>query len=260
MSPQVWDAADYAANARFVSDLGQVVLDLLAPRAGERVLDIGCGDGALTARVVDAGASVVGIDLSPSLLAAARDRGIDVRTMDAQALTFEEEFDAVFSNAVLHWMPRIDAVLDGVFRALRPGGRFVGEFGGHGCVAAVCTAVRAVAARRGVQVRLPWYFPTPDEFRERLAARRFGIVSVQLVPRPTLLPSGMEAWLRTFAGPVFEQLPETEREPALSEAVELLRGALCDTHGNWTADYTRLRFQAERPPPNRNGRQGHVIS
>jgi hypothetical protein len=114
-------------------------------------------------------------------------------------------------------------------------------------VAAVCTAVRAVAARRGVRVLMPWYFPTVDEFRERLVARHFEIVSVQLVPRPTTLPSGMQAWLRTFAGPVFEQLPEMEREPALTETVELLRGALCDTHGNWTADYTRLRFQAARP-------------
>ena len=247
MTPQVWDAADYAANARFVSDLGQVVLDLLAPTVGEQLLDLGCGDGALTARLVEAGTSVVGVDLSPSLLAAARSRGIDARLMDAERLTFDNEFDAVFSNAVPHWMPRIDAVLDGVFRALRPGGRFVGEFGGHGCVAAVTTAVRAVAARRGVQVTVPWYFPTAEEFRERLAARGFGIVSVQLVPRPTILPSGMQAWLRTFAGPVFDQLPETEREPALTEAVELLRGALCDTRGNWTADYTRLRFWAERP-------------
>ena len=247
MTPQVWDAADYAANARFVSDLGQVVLDLLAPRAGEHLLDLGCGDGALTARLAEAGASVVGVDLSTSLLAAARARGIDARPMDAEQLTFDQEFDAVFSNAVLHWVPRIDAVLKGVFRALRPGGRFVGEFGGHGCVAAVCTALRAVAAGRGVQVGIPWYFPTADEFRERLVARNFRVVSVQLVPRPTILPSGMQAWLRTFAAPIFEQLPETDREPALAEVVELLRGALCDTQGNWTADYTRLRFQAERP-------------
>jgi hypothetical protein len=134
-----------------------------------------------------------------------------------------------------------------VFRALRPGGRFVGEFGGHGCVAAVCTAVRAVTARRGVHVELPWYFPTAMEFRERLVARSFDITSVQLVPRPTRLPSGMRAWLGTFAGSVFEQLPEIDREPALTEAVDLLRGALCDTQGNWTADYTRLRFHAVRP-------------
>jgi trans-aconitate methyltransferase len=247
MTQQVWDAADYAANARFVSDLGQVVLDLLAPRAGEHLLDLGCGDGALTARLAERGASVVGVDLSTSLLAAARARGIDARLMDAQQLTFDEEFDAVFSNAALHWMPRIDAVLEGVFRALRPGGRFVGEFGGHGCMAAVCTALRAVAARRRVQVEIPWYFPTAEEFRDRLVSRAFRIVSVQLVPRPTILPSGMEAWLRTFGGPVFDQLPEMEREPALTEVVELLRGALCDTHGTWTADYTRLRFQAERP-------------
>src|SRR4029079_1647283 len=107
MTPQVWDAADYAANARFVSDLGQVVLDLLAPRPGEHILDLGCGDGALTARLVDAGATVIGVDLPPSLLDAARARGLDARSMDIQSLTFDDDFDAVFTNAVLHWVPKI---------------------------------------------------------------------------------------------------------------------------------------------------------
>ena len=107
--------------------------------------------------------------------------------------------------------------------------------------------VAAPMLQRGVEVNLPWHYQTVDEFSDELSAQGFRIVSVELVPRPTLLPSGMKAWLRTFAGPAFEQLPETEREPALAEAVELLRGALCDTRGNWTADYTRLRFWAERP-------------
>lgn len=247
MAPQVWTADDYAANARFVSDLGQPVLDLLATRAGDRILDLGCGDGALTERLVHAGAEVVGVDLSPSLLAAARARGLDARHMDIQHLAFDQEFDAVFSNAVLHWTTRIDDAVAGAFRALKPGGRFVGEFGGHGCVAAVCTALRAVCWHRGVHVTLPWYYPTASEFTERLTAQGFHPISVQLIPRPTLLPSGMDAWLRTFAGSVFEQLPLDERGPALAETVALLRGALCDSRGEWTADYTRLRFHAERP-------------
>src|SRR5215207_5023766 len=132
---QTWDAADYAANARFVSDLGQPVLDLLAPRPGERILDVGCGDGALTEKLVVAGATVVGIDPAPDLVAAAIARGLDARQIDAQALPFDHEFDAAFSNAVLHWLPDLDAALRGVRRALRREGRFVGECGGHGNVA-----------------------------------------------------------------------------------------------------------------------------
>ena len=129
---QAWDRLAYAQNARFVADLGAPVLDLLAPRPGERILDLGCGDGALTHRIATAGAHVVGCDASPALLAAAAARGLPVHLADGRALPFSNEFDAVFSNAALHWMRHPEAVVAGVRRALRPGGRFVGEFGGHG--------------------------------------------------------------------------------------------------------------------------------
>jgi SAM-dependent methyltransferase len=246
MSTQQWTAADYASHARFVSDLGQPVMDLLQLQAGERILDLGCGDGALTEQLVAQGGAVVGIDTSPELLAVARARGLDVRLFDAQALNYVGEFDAVFSNAVLHWIPELKPVLNGVHRALRSNGRFVGEFGGHGCVAAVCTALRAVSARRGVDLRLPWNFATVEEFEACLAETGFDAVLVRLVPRPTALPSGMGAWLRTFVGWAFDALPQAQREAAYAETVELLRPALCDSRGRWTADYTRLRFAARR--------------
>jgi SAM-dependent methyltransferase len=241
---QTWSAADYSANARFVSDLGAPVLDLLAPRPGERILDVGCGDGALTEKIVAAGAIVVAAEPAPDFVAAARARGLDVRQLDAQALPFDAEFDAVFTNAVLHWIPDLDTALRGIRRALRPGGRFVGECGGHGNVAAVATSLRAVARRHGVDVRLPWRYPTVDDFSRRLVTAGFAPASVELIPRPTPLASGMAAWLRTFAGPVFEQLPADVRESALDETVDLLRWSLCDEQGRWTADYVRLRFAA----------------
>ncbi len=241
---QTWNADDYERNARFVSDLGQPVFDLLAPSAGERILDLGCGDGALTEKLAQAGATVVGADASPAFVAAAVARGIDARLVDARSLAFSSEFDAVFTNAVLHWIADLDPVLAGVRRSLRPRGRFVGEFGGHGCVAAICTALQAVCSRHGVTATLPWHYATVETFSEKLVANGFRPVSVQLIPRPTPLPSGMAAWLRTFAGTVFDQLPAGERETALVEVVDLLRWSLCDERGDWTADYTRLRFAA----------------
>jgi SAM-dependent methyltransferase len=241
---QTWNAADYAANARFVSDLGQPVLDLLAPRPGERILDVGCGDGALTEKLVQTGALVVGADSAPDFVAAAVARGLDARLIDAQSLPFDAEFDAVFTNATLHWVPDLDRALQGIRRALRAGGRFVGEFGGHGNVAAVSTALQAVALRHGVRAHMPWRYPTPADFSRRLVAAGFTPVSVELIPRPTPLPSGMEAWLRTFAGPVFEQLPADARKGAIDETVDLLRWSSCDEQGRWTADYVRLRFAA----------------
>src|SRR5262249_52670220 len=127
---QTWSPSAYAHHAAFVPALGAGILEKLAPVAGERILDLGCGDGSLTERLIERGARVVGIDASPEMVAAARARGIDAHVMDATRLTFDHEFDAVFSNAVLHWIQNQDGVLAGVSRALVPGGRFVAEFGG----------------------------------------------------------------------------------------------------------------------------------
>lgn len=247
MSGQLWSARDYEAHGRFVSDLGSPVVDLLEPRPGERILDVGCGDGALTARLVERGAAVVGVDASEDFVRAARERGLDARLGDARALTFAGEFDAAFSNAVLHWIDGLEPVLEGVHRALRPGGRFVGEFGGFGNVAAITTAMRAVAARRRWPLSLPWRFPTAEAFEAQLAATGFDDTRAWLLPRPTALPSGMADWLRTFANGVFRDVAAAEREAALEEVEELLRPSLRDERGRWTADYVRLRFAARRP-------------
>jgi trans-aconitate methyltransferase len=249
MSEQTWNAEGYQANAGFVPVLGRPVLDLLAPRSGERILDLGCGDGVLTVELAAAGATVVGVDSSPEMIASAREKGLDAHVGDAARLDFEGGFDAVFTNAVLHWISDADGVIAGVWRALKPGGRFVGEFGGHGNVAAIVTALFAVLARRGVDAAPwhPWFYPTPESYGRRLEAVGFRVESIALVPRPTPLPTGMAGWLATFANPFMAALPEAERAAALAETVALLRPALCDDEGRWTADYVRLRFAAVRP-------------
>lgn len=247
-SAQTWDPDGYARHARFVADLGMPVVELLAPRPGERVLDLGCGDGALTAKLVALGCEVVGIDASEPLVAAARQLGIDARVMDAEALGFAAEFDAVFSNAVLHWMRRPDAVIAGVHRALRPHGRFVAECGGHGCVATIRDALIAALDRRGIDGAAfdPWFFTTAEDYRARLERGGFVVDSIAVFPRPTPLPGDIAGWLETFAQSFSHALPAVERPGYLAEVCEVLRPVLCDAAGRWTADYTRLRFAAHR--------------
>lgn len=245
---QRWSASDYARNGRFVQELAGPVFAMLAPKKGERILDLGCGDGALTAELKAAGADVLGVDLSDELLAVARMKGLNVRKVDGHALDFVSEFDAVFSNAALHWMRKPELVIKGVARALRPRGRFVGELGGHGNVAAIATAMRAVGKLRNGDPALvaPWFFPTPEEYGRLLAGGGFTVKEIALVPRPTPLKTGMEGWLRTFGRSFFDQFPEPARTEVLGEVVELLRPSLCDSKGMWTADHIRLRFFAER--------------
>ncbi|MCP1335673.1 class I SAM-dependent methyltransferase [Futiania mangrovi] len=243
-----WSAEDYAANARFVSDLAAPLVDLLDPKAEERILDIGCGDGVLTQKIVARGAEVLGLDASPDMVSATRALGIPAEIGNAMKLTFEGEFDAVFSNAALHWMPDARAVVRGVHRALKPGGRFVGEFGGKGNVAAIETAIRAILKVRGLDKGIPnpWYFPTPEEYGELLAEEGFTVREIALVPRPTPVVAGMARWLDTLAAPLLSGLDAEQRAAVRDEAVELLAPALRDSKGQWRADYVRLRFHAAR--------------
>jgi trans-aconitate methyltransferase len=245
MSEQTWNAEEYGRHARFVSDLGQTVLELLAPKAAERILDVGCGDGVLTQRIAQFGCAVVGVDSSPQFVASARRLGLEVFETDAAVMQFEREFDAVFSNAALHWMKDADAVIARVARALRRGGRFVAEMGGEGCVKTIQTALVEELDRRGHdgQAAVPWYFPSVEDYRSRLSAAGFEVRYIALIPRPTPLPD-MMGWLTTFAGSFTARLPPAERAEYLHCVRERLRPLLCDSSGNWIADYVRLRFSA----------------
>jgi len=246
---QVWNSDRYAVNASYVPTLGQPVLDLLKVRPGERILDLGCGDGVLTEKIVAQGAEVVGVDSSHDMVEAAKSRGLDARMVSGYALNFNREFDAVFSNAALHWMKDDpDAVIAGVNRALRPGGRFVGEMGGHGNVAAIAVALLSTLERRNMAnpaSLIPWYYPTVDGYRAKLEGGGFVVNYIELIPRPTPLPTGMAAWIETFCMSLIRNLPETEHANAVAEVVERLRPVLCDEKGHWTADYVRLRFAAK---------------
>lgn len=247
-SAQAWDPASYAKNARFVSDLGSVVLELLAPRPGERILDLGCGDGVLTQRIAALGCEVVGVDASAPQVEAARALGLDARVMNAEDLPFREEFDAVFSNAVLHWIRRPDAVIGCVHRALRSSGRFTAEFGGYGCVNKIRAALVQALDRRGLdgESRAPWYFPTPEDYAARLERAGFRVNSIALIPRPTPLPGDIVGWLETFARSFVAGFSLPERDEYLREVRAALEPQLVSPDGVWIADYVRLRFSASK--------------
>jgi trans-aconitate methyltransferase len=246
MGVQRWDPETYARNARFVSDLGAPVVELLAPQPGEHILDLGCGDGVLTAKLAAMGCHVIGVDSSPAQIDAAVKLGLDARVMDCQNLTFNREFDAVFSNAAMHWMKRPDAVIAGVRRALKPGGRFVAEFGGYGCVRTIQTALIEALNRRGMdgEAANPWYFPTVEEYSAHLSKAGFHIDYIALIPRPTPLPGDITGWLETFAESFTSRLDPSNRATYIAEVREAIRPKLCDPAGQWTADYVRLRFAA----------------
>ncbi|MGA2832703.1 MAG: methyltransferase domain-containing protein [Terracidiphilus sp.] len=245
---QTWDPKNYAQNAAFVPGMADEILEWLDPVAGERILDLGCGDGQLTARIAATGAGVVGVDASAEMLAAARSRGMEVLEGSAESLPCpDSSFDAVFSNAVLHWVRGQDAMMDEVRRVLKPGGRFVAEMGGYGNIAAINVAFRAVCARHadpGSEDEVN-YFPTPESYALRLSRHGFHVDRIALMPRPTPLPaSGMDGWLRTFRSGVLNSLREELRETVIAETCALLAPALRGENGNWTADYVRLRFIA----------------
>ncbi|MEW5421984.1 trans-aconitate 2-methyltransferase [Amorphus sp. 3PC139-8] len=248
MTAQEWSAERYVRDAGFVAELGVGVVEWLAPRKGERILDLGCGDGALTLDLVGQGCDVTGVDGSADMIEAAKARGLEAQVMDGQALRFDGDFDAVFSNAALHWMPKPEAVAAGVRKALKPGGRFVGEFGGFGNCAAIVTALVSLARARGLpqELAMPWYFPTETAYAKVLQAAGFEVKRMMLFARPTPVPAGIKGWLEVFRAPLFDAYGE-DRADALAEAEALLSPSLRDEVGNWTADYVRLRFEAMLP-------------
>ena len=252
-----WSPTDYASNAGFVPALGTAALELLAPQSGEFIVDLGCGDGVLTQRIMEAGARVIGLDASPEMVEAARSRGVDAFVADAQALDLEGQaarfghFDAAFSNAALHWMLDPDAVAAGVYGLLKPGGRFVGEMGGKGNIAALRAGIRDELTARGYPVPAedPQWYPAVEEFLRLYACAGFVDIRARLIPRPTPLPTGVAGWVKTFrSGWLDVAGVALEDRGAVAAAVEArLQPLLQGADGSWTADYVRLRFSMRKP-------------
>ncbi|ADJ28084.1 class I SAM-dependent methyltransferase [Nitrosococcus watsonii] len=246
---QGWNPRDYARNARFVSDLGMPVLEWLNPKANERILDLGCGDGALLAELAERGCSVVGVDSSPEFINTVKAQTLEAYLMDGERLQFEQEFDAVFSNAALHWMKKSAAVIRGVWKALVPGGRFVGEMGGQGNIQTIVTALYQALEQRGIDPYSlnPWYFPAAEEYRYQLESMGFQVKRIVLFERPTPLPTDMRGWLMTFGASFTASLPKAEQPAFINEVCAALQAKLHHGNGQWIADYMRLRFEAYKP-------------
>ena len=242
-SASTWDAADYARVGSFVAELGQAALELLDPQPGERILDVGCGDGVLTKKIAARGATVTGIDSSLDMVRAAHANGVDALVVDAADMNFEREFDAAFSNAALHWMRDKEAVAGGVFRALKGGGRFAGEMGGEGNIAKLREALDEELIIRGYAPptsAINWY-PSPEEFARVYEAAGFREIDARLIERPTPIDHGIAQWVTTFRRGWLDRagVPESER----ADIAEAVAGRF----GSNIADYVRLRFIMRKP-------------
>lgn len=249
----LWNTSLYDESHSFVWKRGEELVDLLSPQPGERVLDLGCGTGHLTARIAETGATLVGIDSDPGMIEAARRHypHIAFEVADGTAFEVSRPYDAVFSNAALHWMRPPERVAECIHRALRPGGRLIAEFGGQGNVERIRSALVAALQEAGVSwdsVRDPWYFPSVSEYATLLEGRGLRVRYAALFPRPTLLDGGeegMDNWLRMFGGAYLNALAPDRRAAVIAVVRDRLRSHLF-RDGTWHADYRRLRIVAVR--------------
>jgi SAM-dependent methyltransferase len=242
-STSTWDAADYARVGGFVAELGVAALDLLDPKPGERILDVGCGEGTLTRKLIERGAVVLGVDNSSEMIAAARMNGVDALQLRAEDMQFFAEFDAAFSNATLHWVLQKEQGARATFRALKGGGRFAGEMGGEGNLEKLREALDEELIIRGYvpPVEASNWYASPDEFSAVYEAAGFRHIDARLIERPTPIEHGITEWVTTFRRGWLDraQVPDKERGE--------IGAAVADRVGSKVADYVRLRFIMRKP-------------
>ena len=246
-----WNAELYDQSHAFVYQYGEGLIDLLDAKPGESILDLGCGTGHLTKLIQEKGASVIGIDSSAEMIAQAKESfpNIEFKVANASNFYFEGEFDAIFSNAVLHWIKEDDTLIESVYDNLKPGGRFVAEFGGRGNMEKLISVTREVLLKYGYvdQAALVlWYFPGLGEYTKKLEDHGFRVTFAAHFDRKTPLQDGDEGvakWIAMFGSQYLIGIPADEQKTILKEITSLLE-PLYNENGQWYADYKRLRFIA----------------
>jgi len=245
-----WDSKLYNEQHRFVSDYGADVLQWLAAKAGENILDLGCGTGDLAAKIQEAGAEVLGVDASADMIELAKQSypTIYFEQKDAAALDYNREFDAVFSNATFHWIENQRGLLRGIYKSLKHGGRVVAEFGGKGNVKSITDAIDQAAKELGLEHKVIsnfWFFPSIAHYANLLESSGFETEQMWLFDRPTKLmgEDGMLKWINQFAQHAFVNLNEEETNAVTALAVNILKPTHFE-NGDWIADYKRLRIKA----------------
>jgi len=248
MSQQNWNASEYVKHASFVPTMANDVVGLLDPKEGEVILDVGCGDGELTQKLQEKGCSVIGIDSSPSMIETAKNRGVESYVMDGHNIPYQNKFDAVFSNAALHWLTQPERAIKSAYLALKANGRFVAEFGGKGNIAALLKAMQEVFEENTDfgQFHMPWFFPSVEEYQVLLEQAGFHVKYIELIPRPTPLKNGVEKWLEIFAEGITSHLSQEQKTIFLDSVKNKLLSVLFTEQNGWVADYVRLRFEATK--------------
>ena len=246
-----WNATLYEGKHSFIWQYAENLLELLSPKSGERILDLGCGTGQLTEQISRSGTKIMGIDSSQNMIEKARQNYPDLHfnVADARNFQVDRSFDAVFSNATLHWVPEADAVIDRIYQSLKAGGRFVAEFGGKGNVQAITTALSQALREIGITQHNPWYFPSIGDYASKLEKRGFDVTYAVLLPRPTPLAdgeAGLRNWIEMFGDRFFTGITEEEKTQIICKVEKQLRPTLYQ-EGTWIADYWRIRVVAIKP-------------